>query len=241
MGRSAAASAEAKARIAGGLWLAVIATGGFAAFVSTTLIVRDPAATIANILRSEGLFRLGFASNLVASVCYIGVTVILYELLKVVSRTLSLFAAFLGLAGSAAGAAGSLAFLFPLIVLEKAVYLSGFTADQLQGLAFAFLRLNAQGFNVSMAFFGFQIITVGYLILRSTFLPRILGALLVLGGASYVIASFLNFVAPPSGARLSTFIIPVAVLGEGSLTLWLLVKGVNLRNWEEQRLRGETT
>src|SRR6202011_4331529 len=89
--------------------------------------------------------RLGFASNLAAAVSYIGVTVILYHLLKAVSRTLSLFAAFLGLAGSAAGAASSLALLIPLIVLSKAQYLNAFTADQLQALAFASLRLNEQG------------------------------------------------------------------------------------------------
>ena len=234
MKRNAEASARVKARIAGGLWLMVIATGGFAAFVSSTLIVRDPATTATNIIRSEDLFRLGFASNLIATVCYIGVTVILYDLLKPVSRTLSLLAAFLGLAGSAAGAASSLALMVPLIVLGKAQYLSAFTADQLQALAYASLRLNAQGFNVSMALFGFQIVTVGYLIVRSTFLPRILGALLAIGGSSYVISSLLSLVAPPLGSRLAPFIIPAAVLGEGSLCLWLLVKGLDLRNWEEQ-------
>jgi hypothetical protein len=227
------ASARAKARIAGGLWLTVMATGGFAAFVSSTLIVSDPATTARNIVGSELLFRLGFAANLAASVCYIGVTVVLYDLLKVVSRTLSLIAAFLGLAGSAAGAASSLALLVPLIVLGKAQYSSAFSGDQLQALAFASLKLNGQGFNVSMQFFGFQCIAVGYLIARSTFLPRILGALLAIGGASYVISSFANFVAPPLGSRLSPFIIPAAVVGEGALCLWLLVMGVNLRNWEE--------
>jgi hypothetical protein len=234
MKRNAKASARVKARIAGGLWLIVMATGGFAAFVSSTLIVRDPATTATNIVGSERLFRLGFAANLAATVCYIGVTVILYDLLKAMSRTVSLLAAFLGLAGSAAGAASSLALLVPLILLGKAQYLSGFTHDQLKSLAFASLSLNEQGFNVSMLFFGFQCVAVGYLIVRSTFLPRVLGALLAIGGSTYVISSFANFVAPAWGSRLSPFIIPAAVLGEGSLCLWLLVMGVNLKNWEEQ-------
>jgi hypothetical protein len=230
----AEASARVKARIAGGLWLVVIVTGGFAAFVTMKLMAPDPASTAAKIVGSETLFRLGFASNLLATVCYIGVTVILYDVLKPVSRTLSQFAAFVGLAGSAAGAASSLALLVPLTVLGNAPYLSGFTADQLRGLAFASLRMNAQGFSISMALFGFQMVTVGYLILRSTFLPRALGALLAAGGSSYVISSFLSLVAPPLGSALSPFIIPAAVLGEGSLCLWLLVKGVNLPNWERQ-------
>jgi hypothetical protein len=227
------ASARVKARIAGGLWLAVIITGGFAAFVSFPLIVRDPATTAANIIASEALYRLAFASNLIAGMCYIGVTVILYELLKVISRTLSLFAAFSGLAGSAAGAAVSLAFLFPLLALEKSPYLSAFTTEQLQELAYAFLRLNTQGFNVTMVFFGLQVITVGYLIVRSTFLPRLLGALLMVGGSSYVIGSLLSFVSPSLGSRFTPFVIAAAFLGEGALSLWLLVKGLNQRNWEE--------
>jgi hypothetical protein len=233
MKRNTEASARVKARIAGALWLMVIITGGFAAFVSLTLVVRDPAKAVANIVASEGLFRLAFASNLIASVCYLGVTVILYELLKPVSRSFSLFAASSGLTALAAGAASSLASLFPLIVLGNAQYLGAFTADQLQALASASLKLDRQGFNLSMVFFGFQIITAGYLIVRSTFLPRVLGVLLAIGGSSYVIASFLSFVAPPLGALVSPFIIPAAALGEGSLCLWLLVMGINLQKWEE--------
>lgn len=240
MKRNTEGSARVKARIAGALWLTVIVTGGFAAVVWMTLIGRDPATpSAANIIRSEGLFRLAFASNLFASVCYLGVTVILYELLKPVSRILSLFAAFSGLTGLAAGAASSLASLFPLIVLGNAQHLGGFTAEQLQALAYASLRLDRQGFYLSMVFFGFQVITVGYLIVRSTFLPRILGVLLAIGGSSYVIASFLSFVAPPLGALVSPFIIPAAALGEGSLCLWLLVMGVNLQKWEEQSSSAE--
>ena len=79
-----------------------------------------------------------------------------------------------------------------------------------------------------MVFFGAQIISVGYLITRSTLVPRLLGVLLMLGGASYIINSFTNFFAPAIGAHLAPFVIPVAILGEGALTLWLLVKGVKV-------------
>jgi hypothetical protein len=63
-------------------------------------------------------------------------------------------------------------------------------------------------------------------------IPRILGVLLLLGGASYVINSFTNFLSPAIGAHLAPFIVPVAILGEGALTLWLLVKGVNVSRWD---------
>ena len=77
-----------------------------------------------------------------------------------------------------------------------------------------------------MVFFGFQILTIGFLITRSTLVPRALGILLMLGGSSYIINSFTNFMAPDTGRHLMPFIVPIAILGEGALTLWLLVKGV---------------
>jgi hypothetical protein len=79
-----------------------------------------------------------------------------------------------------------------------------------------------------MVFFGAQIISIGFLITRSTLIPRILGVLLLLGGASYVINSFTNFLAPAIGVHVAPFVVPVAILGEGALTLWLIVKGVNV-------------
>ena len=101
-------------------------------------------------------------------------------------------------------------------------------------MALMSLRLSFQGFLISMVFFGFQCFLVGCLIVRSTFLPRILGVLLAIGGSSYIISSFATFLAPAFGARLSPFIVPLALLGEGSLTLWLLVMGVNEQRWKEQ-------
>ncbi len=230
-----AMSSRLKARIAGGLWLMVIAAGMTAFVIRSPLIVRgDAVATASNILASESLFRFGFAADLIAGVCYLGVTVLLYRLLKPVSRTLSLVAAFFGLAGLAIGSAISLTNLATLVLLGDGQYLSAFTTSQLQAMALMSLRLYVQGFNISMAFFGFQCFLIGCLIVRSTFLPRILGVLLAIGGSSYIISSFATFLAPSFGARLTPFIIPAALLGEGSLTLWLLVKGVNEQRWKEQ-------
>ena len=85
-----------------------------------------------------------------------------------------------------------------------------------------------------MVFFGLQCLLMGSLIARSTFLPWILGVLLAIGGSSYVIVSFASFLAPALAASLFPFILPTALVGEGSLCLWLLVKGVNLPRWQEQ-------
>jgi len=224
-----------KARIAGGLWLMVIVAGMTAFIIRSPLIVRgDAAATTAHILASESLFRFGFGADLIAGACYMGVTVLLYVLLKPVSRSLSLLAAFFGLAGIAIGATTSLTNLAVMILLGGGEYSSAFTTSQLQAMALMSLRLSFQGFILAMVFFGFQCLLIGCLIVRSTFLPRILGVLLAIGGSSYLISSFATFLAPALGARLSPFILPAALLGEGSLTLWLLVKGVNEQRWKEQ-------
>ena len=233
--RIAEESPRLRARIAGGLWLIVIGASGYAAFAVLKVIVRgDAAATATNILASQSLLRFGFVGNLLASVCYLGVSVLLYDLLKPVSRILSLFAACCGLVGVAIGAATSLNYLAPLILLGGGQYSTLLTASQLQAMALMSLKMSEQGNTIAMFFFGFQCISIGYLIVRSTFLPRILGVLLAIGGSSYVISSFASFLFPAFGAQLLPFIIPLAIIGEGSLTLWLLVAGLNARRWKEQ-------
>jgi hypothetical protein len=220
--------------MAGVLWLGVIVTGMFAFLVQAPLIVRgDAAATVANVLASETLFRLAVVANLVAGICYLGVTVLLYLLLRPVGRSRSLLAASLGVAGVSAGAAAALLQLAPLVLLGSARDLGAFTGEQVQALAYAFLRMDA-GFPIGMLFFGVQCALLGSLIARSTFLPRTLGVLLGIGGASYVVSSLASLVAPAFGAQLAPFVIPAALIGEGSLTVWLIAKGVDVSRWQEQ-------
>lgn len=169
-------------RLAGTLWLIVIFAG------------------VLSVLTQTASPRVAFAANLFAGLCYLGVSVVLYELFRSVERRLSLFALCCGLTGVASGAAMELIKTDP----------------------------PTQGFHVSMLFFGFQILSIGYLITQSSSIPRVLGVLLMLGGASYVINSFTNFLGLGVGASLAPFVIPIAILGEGALTFWLLIKGANL-------------
>jgi len=224
-----------QARMAGGLWWLCILAGivGFIA-AAPLIVANDAAATAANILTKESLFRLGFAADLISGLSYLGVTVFLYYVLKAVSRSLSTLAAFFGLAGVAIGAASWVIHLTPLLLLRGDQYPSAFTTSQLQAMSLFALKLQLQVFPIAMVFFGIQCISIGYLVARSTFLPRILGVLLAIGGTCYVIASFANFLIPSFGPRLVPFIMPVALIGEGSLGLWLLVKGVNEQRWFEQ-------
>lgn len=234
----AGASVRLQAQAAGVLWLMVVATGLFAFLaVSSLMVGGDAAATAANLRASEPLFRLGIAANLLAGVFYLGVTVLLYGLLTPVGRSLSLLAASFGVVGVAAGAATTLLQLAPLVLLGEAGFLGASTAGQLQALSLAFLGLAGQGSSIGMMFFGFQCALIGWLIVRSGFLPRILGVLLGAGGLSYVVSSLAGLVAPAFAAQLSPFIVPIALLGEGALSVWLIVKGVDVPRWREQALQ----
>ena len=142
MERIAETSPRVKARTAGFFWLMTFLTGGFAMFVGGRFVVSgDAAATAANILAHESSFRLGIASNLIATACYLAATLLVYDLLKPVNRNLSLLAAFFSLVGCAVGAFTLLFQLASLLVLGGAPYLGVFTEEQLRALAFMFLRL----------------------------------------------------------------------------------------------------
>jgi hypothetical protein len=229
MSLSSTDSPQTTARLAGALWLIVIAVSIASLFAAPSVSTSgSPAETAANILAAETPYRLAFALLFIGSLCYLGVTALLYELLRPVNRSIALFGAFAGLAGLTIGAASAVNELGALDLLKQAATAAPAAANQLQTIAQFALR-DGPEFKVGMVFFGLQVASVGYLILRSGLVPRIIGGVLVAGGLSYIISSFATFVAPAVGARLSPLVIPIAILGEGSLTLWLLFKGVNTR------------
>jgi hypothetical protein len=228
--RIAETSPRLNARIAGALYLLTILTGIFAqGFVSGSLVVDgDAAATATNILTHRGLFQLGFAVYLIEMACQIAMTALFYDLLKPAGRSVSLIAAFLGFAGCVIKTFSRVFFIVPLFVLGGAHYLSVFSAEQLQALALLFLKVNDRGAAMALVFFGFYALLQGYLIIRSTFLPRILGVVSVVGGLGW-----LSFLYLPLGFRLFPYVAVCAILGAASLFLWLLVFGVNEQRWKE--------
>lgn len=232
VGRIGESSPRFQARMAGVIaWITT--TAGFAAVVRGRLIVFDNAvATAHNILTHELLFRLAVAGDVIA-VLYIVYTLLLYNLFRPVSRSLSLLAATFSLVGCAIGALNSLFQLAPLVILGGAPSLSAFNTEQLQALALMFLKLHAQGYNISMVLFGSYNLLIGYLIFRSTFLPRILGVLLAVSGLCYLVGCFAHFLSPAFAAHLLPYIL-VSGVAELLLALWLVVMGVNTQRWREQ-------
>ena len=99
----------------------------------------------------------------------------------------------------------------------------------MQSLALIFLRLNGYAFNLYLVFFGLWCVLTGYLIFRSTFMPRLLGVLLAVSGMGWMM-----YLSPPIAGHLFPLIAAASALGELPLQLWLLVKGVNDRRWKEQ-------
>jgi len=226
------ASPQLKARMAGGFQLleALTATFGQVIVLNRLVVAGNPAATAANILGHERLFWLGFASSLTGVAFHIAWALLMYELLKPVNRTVSLLAAFVILVGCAIQAFTSLFYLAPLLILQGGSSLSAFAPQQSQALALLFLKLNQYAFNIDLVFFGLWCILTGYLIFRSTFLPRILGVLLAISGLGFV-----TYLYPPLAYHLfMPYLAAASALGEIPLELWHLVMGVNAQRWKEQ-------
>lgn len=235
MERMAVPSPRFKARTAGFFWLMTFVTGAMAMAILSKLIVSgDAAATTANIIANEASLRMGVVANLIATACYVAATVFVYDLLKPVGRNVSLLAALFSLLGCAMGAVSSFLHLAPLVLMGSTQTMNGFTLDQLQSLGYVFVRLRAQSENISFLFFGLHCLLVGILIFRSKFLPRFIGALMVFAGLGWLTQSFSYLLSPPLARSLAGFVMIPGVLGEGSLTLWLLVIGVNVQRWNER-------
>jgi hypothetical protein len=227
--RTVETSPRFKARMAGVFYLLTFLTG-LATVPSFRLVVSgDAAATATNILAHVPLIRLGSAALLINVVVYIAVTLLFYDLFKPVNRSLSRLAAFFSLVGCAIQAFACLFELAPLAVLGGAPYLSVFKVEQLHALALMSFELYAQAYNIGLVFFGFYCLLIGYLIFRSTFLPRILGVAMAFAGLAW-----LTFLSPPLANYLSPYNMALGALAELSLTLWLLVMGVKVERWREQ-------
>lgn len=231
------ASPQAYARIGGLLYLFIIVAAGFGElFVRNRLIVwRDAAATAANILGAETLFRAGVAAEMLTCVCDVALAMILYVLLKPVSRNVALLAAFFRVAFVAIYAVTKLFEIAALVALHGSEHLRAFTTAQLQDLAYASLRVHSLGYGASLLFFGVCSILFGHLIHRSGYLPRTIGILLAAAGYAYVVFSLGQIVAPAFAARfLFPAVVPLAFVAELALAAWLVVKGVNLPVWNER-------
>ena len=208
---------------------AITATFGQVIVLGKLVVSGDAAATSANILEHQHLYWWGFAASILAVLLNLVWIFLMYELLKIVNRRISIVAILVMLMGCAMLAVTALFYLAPLVILQGGAALSSFTTAQLQALAVAFLRLNTYAFDMHTVFFGVWCVLTGYLIFKSRFLPRVLGILLMVSGLAWML-----YFSPPLAVHLFPFIAAASAIGEIPLELWLIVFGLNEARWKEQ-------
>jgi hypothetical protein len=230
---TSADSIQMYARTAGVLGLLSLVAGGFGeAYVPGTLVVsRDAAATASNIVTSESLFRWGFTAYLVEALCDTGLSLLFYILLWVVRKDLALLAVFFRLIGTAGFAMAQVFYFAALPIVGDTNQLAAFPPDQLHALAMLSLNVSGYGQTVFTMFFGMGSILVGYLMYRSDFLPKFIGILVTLSGLGFAARTFTWVLAPSYSSPL--LLVPAAVAFL-TLTVWLLVKGVDTAKWKEK-------
>jgi len=225
-------SPRSYARMAGLGYLVIIVSGIYAEFfVRSSLIVPgDATATASNIAASQVLFRTAIAGEFVMLLCDVGVALALYAVFRGFSRSLALLAAFFRLVHAAVVGANLLNTYMPLLLLGGASGLSAFGAEQRYALALMFLTAHGYGYAVGLVFFGACCAVLGYLVLRSRYVPRVLGVLLLVAAVGYVADSLARTLLLDYASAETVFaalVFAPAFIAELSFALWLLIKGVD--------------
>lgn len=209
------------ARLAGSLYLVVAVLGGFAElYVRARIVVPgDAAATAGNVRASATLFRLGFASDLAQATFFLFTAMALYLLLRHVNE---LVARAMVVIVAVSVAIICLNLLNQFMALQVAI---GEGSDALAGL---FADMHAAGYLIAQIFFGLWLLPLGYLVYHSGFFPRAIGVLLAIGCFGYLADTFVQFLAPGIAESVEPFVVAPAAVGELSLVVWLLVRGVRV-------------
>ena len=232
--RSIETAPQLYARLGGALYLVIILFGAFAeGFVTNKLLVAgDVAATAQNIVAAPLLWRVHVMANLVVVLCAVPLLWIEYLLLRPVSKNLVVLAVMLNLVSLGVEAMSKVFLLMVMPTLAEAETLHVLGPHQGPLLASFALRAHAISFNVALLFFGGTCLVNGYLIFKSGYLPRVIGILMQVAGGCYLVACWAALFAPAlAGILLPTILLP-SLIGESSLCLWLLVKGVNSAKWQ---------
>ena len=215
-------------RLAGALYLVVVLTGVFSLMYvpSQITITDDPAASANSIVAHSTLFRTGIAAFLIKQVAFLLLPLVLYKLLRPVQQSIAALMVALAVV-SVPIALVSLANRLDVLDMLNGPHSQAFTLEQQQSQAMLSLHAYGNGLLVTTLFWGLWLLPFGYLVLRSGFLPKILGVFLILGGLCYVAQVFWEILLPevafPDTVLLS------AAIGEIGICLWLLIVGVGKR------------
>lgn len=212
-------------RLAGGIYLVVVVTGLFSLMYvpSQITVPGDTQATLANILEHQSLFRAGIAAFLVKQITFLLLPLVLFKLLRQVNTTAATAMVALAVASVPIALASLAHRLDALEILTGAPGL-GLSPGQIQSQALLSLAAYRNGLLLTSMFWGLWLLPFGYLVIRSGFLPKLLGVFLVLGGVGYVAQVLTTILA--ADANFPDAVLFAAAIGEIGICLWLLVVGV---------------
>jgi len=221
-------SPTTRGRIIAALYLFVIIAGivGQAVIADQLIVGNDAAKTAANILANRSLYRLAFTVFMLEMVAQVAVSVLFYDLLKPVNRSIARLTAVIGVTGSGIKTMARLFYYAPLLLLGGASYLATFSQPQLDAMALTFIRINSQGAAIGIIFFGFETLLRGWLIFQSGFLPRFLGVLSMIGAVGW-----LTYLWPPLGNQVFIVVALFAIVGVIATSGWLFIRGVDDGRW----------
>jgi hypothetical protein len=231
------------ARVAGLLYLVIIigtVVSGVLSemYIQSNLVVPGDVTGAANsLVVSEGPYRFGFAGYVVVYLSDLAVALLLYVLLKPVSRNLALLAAFFRSAEAVILGLNMLNHFAAFSLLNGTDYLTILGPDQLPAAVQFFLNMHRSGYLVGQAFFGLHCLVLGYLLFKSGYFPRVLGVFMVLASLAYLTESFAFFLSSNYAAietSISWIVALPAFAAEISLTLWLLFKGVRIQERDDR-------
>lgn len=208
------------ARLAGTLYLVVIVTGFFSLiYVPSQITVSgDPAATVSNIATNNLLFRMGIAAFLIKQVAFLLLPFALFKLLRHVHQSAAALMALLAVVSV------PIALISLSNRLDTLDILRTFPHGQAQSQAMLSLGAYGNGLLVTTLFWGLWLLPFGYLVVRSGFLPKNLGVLLILGGLGYTAQVFWQVLLP--GVSFPDYVLLPAGIGEIGICIWLLTMGV---------------
>jgi len=214
---------DQRPRIIGAVWLLYFVTGSVAGYLAQGGIVPgNTAGALTNILAHPTQYRAGVAVGLFANALYVVLTALLYDLFAPVNRGLSLTAAFLSLVGCIVQIVATTLQLAPISLLRDSALAGVFTADGLRAAAVMCLKLYALSFQISVVMFAMFEVVLGYLIYKSSFIPRVFGILFLVAGLVWM-----TYLWPPLFNTFRYVALPFAGLTELAFAMWLVLRGAD--------------
>lgn len=208
------------------MFLAITGAFGIMYIPMVIVIPTDPVSTAKNILDNGGLFRLSIFSQMISQTIFIFLILTLYRLFREVDLKNARLMVGLVFVAVPIAFLNTLNQIITLNLLGGDSFLGAFNKGQLQAMAMVFLNLSNDGIALAQIFWGLWLFPFGLLVIRSKFIPKWIGYLLIVACFGYVVNSTAHFLLPNYVALVAPFTAVAGTVAEFSIILWFLIKGV---------------